>query len=95
MQPAQSSPTPKQTNAVRYTIQIMANDKPVPLNHSEFGAYRGSVKEVLADGRFKYKYCVGDYADKASAQADIAAVRKHFASAFVIAVSNGKVVDKK
>ncbi|MBR0393965.1 MAG: N-acetylmuramoyl-L-alanine amidase [Alistipes sp.] len=95
VQPAQSSPTPKQTNAVRYTIQIMANDKPVPLNHSEFGAYRGSVKEVLADGRFKYKYCVGDYADKASAQADIAAVRKHFALAFVIAVSNGKVVDKK
>ena len=95
VKPAQSSPAPKQANAVRYTIQIMANDKPVPLNHSEFGAYRGSVKEVLAEGRFKYKYCVGDYADKASAQADIAAVRKHFASAFVIAVSNGKVVDKK
>ena len=93
--PVQTAPEPKQTDAVRYTIQIVANDKPISLDHSEFKAYKGSVKEVLSEGRFKYKYCVGDYADRASAQADIAAVRKSFASAFVIAVCNGKVVEKK
>ena len=93
--PVQTAPESKQTDAVRYTIQIMANDKPISLDHSEFKAYKGSVKEVLSEGRFKYKYCVGDYADRASAQADIAAVRKSFASAFVIAVCNGKVVEKK
>ena len=94
-EPVQTAPEPKQTDAVRYTIQIVANDKPISLDHSEFKAYKGSVKEVLSEGRFKYKYCVGDYADRASAQADIAAVRKSFASAFVIAVCNGKVVEKK
>ena len=91
----QPTSEPKVADVVKYAIQIMASDKPVSLNHSEFGAYRGSVKEVLAEGRFKYKYCVGDYADRASAQADVAAMRKSFASAYVIAVCNGKVVDKK
>ena len=91
----QSTSASKPTDVVRYTIQIMANDKPISLDHSEFGAYKGSVREVLAEGRFKYKYCVGDYADRASAQAEVAAVRKCFTSAFVIAVCNGKVVEKK
>lgn len=95
VKPTQPAPAPMPADVVRYAIQIMANDKPVPLNHSEFGAYRGSVREVLAEGRFKYKYCVGDYADRATAQENVAAVRKSFASAYVVAVCNGKLVEKK
>lgn len=87
--------TDKTTEAVRYAVQVMASDKPVALDHAEFGSYRGAVREVLAEGRFKYKYCVGDYADRASAQASVAGVRKSFPAAFVIAVSNGRVVTKK
>ena len=95
----QKSPsTPKSTTAatksssVRYTVQIMASKSAVALTDSRFGSYKGKVRQVRAEGAYSYKYCVGDYADRASAQATVANIRKSFPQAFVIAVKDGKVV---
>lgn len=53
------------------------------------------LEEFVAEGAYSYKYCVGDYADKATAQANVATIRKSFPQAFVIAVKDGKVVVNK
>lgn len=82
------------SSAVRYTVQIMASRGAVSLSDSRFGSYKGKVREVRADGVFSYKYCIGDYADKAAAQSAVKGVRKSFPQAFVIAVKDGRVVNK-
>ena len=69
----------------------MASAKRLSLSHAELGEYRGRVVEVLSDGSFPYKYCVGEYADRAAAQRAVADVRKRFPSAFVVAVSGGRI----
>ena len=76
--------TPAKTTTKRYAIQIMASVKSIPSTHSEFKSYRGKVWERQTSGALKYKYCVGDYADKAAAQADIKEVHKEFPQAFII-----------
>ena len=92
-------PTPKpdadKKTAVRYTVQVMASKSAVSTKDSRFGSYKGKVRQVRADGAFTYKYCVGDYADRKSAQAAVASIRKTFPQAFVIAVKDGKVVTNK
>ena len=88
-----SKPKEQQKSAVvRYAIQVMASMSAVSVNDSRFGSYKGKVRQVRADGTFAYKYCVGDYADKSSAQKALPDVRKCFPQAFVIAVKDGKVV---
>lgn len=81
-------------SVVRYAVQVMASKSEVSVNDSRFGSYKGKVRQVRAEGAYSYKYCVGDYADRASAQASVATVRKSFPQAFVIAVKDGKVVKK-
>lgn len=93
--PAQKAKNATNSTALRYTVQIMASRSAVSTTDSRFGSYKGKVREVRAEGVFSYKYCVGDYADKAAAQAASKSVRKHFPQAFVIAVQNGKVVTNK
>lgn len=83
------------SSAIRYTVQVMASKSAVSVNDSRFGKYKGKVRQVRADGQFSYKYCVGDFADKGSAQATVATIRKSFPQAFVIAVKDGRVVTKK
>ena len=78
-------------SGLHYAVQIMASAKQLSLSHAEFGEYRGRVAEVLADGSFPYKYCVGEHADRASAQATVAEIRKRFPSAFVVAVRDGRI----
>ena len=73
----------------------MASKVEISVNDSRFGSYKGKVRQVRAEGAYAYKYCVGDYADRSSAQASVAAVRKAFPQAFVIAVKDGKVVSVK
>ena len=101
-QPKPSAPKSEQPKAeqpksepskggLHYAVQIMASAKRLSLSHAEFGEYRGKVAEVLADGSFPYKYCVGEYADRASAQATVAEIRKRFPSAFVVAVRDGRI----
>ena len=44
---------------LRYTIQVLASAKPLPVRSSQFRSYRGKVKQYTSEGRFPYKYCVG------------------------------------
>ena len=82
------------TSKTYYAVQVMASKSEISVSDSRFGSYAGKVKQVRADGAFCYKYCVGEYADRASAQAAVPSVRKVFPQAFVIAVKDGKVVVK-
>lgn len=85
----QKSAQPKQSkSATVWRIQIMASATRLASSDARFRSYRNKVVEYRTDGRFPYKYCVGEYPDKASAQQALPAVRKEFASAFVIAVEN-------
>lgn len=77
-----------------YAIQVMASSKPVPLNSSQFGAYRGKVAQYTSEGRFPYKYCVGEYTDRAAAQRRLAEVRRHFSEAFVVCCRGGRIVNE-
>ena len=88
----QPQSTPKATSSVRYAIQIMASQKAVSLNDARFNSCKGKVRQVRADGPYSYKYCVGDYAERSAAQANVANIRKNYPQAFVIAVKDGKVV---
>ena len=90
--PKEQSKQQQNASVVRYTIQVMASKSAISVNDSRFGSYKGKVRQVKADGAFAYKYCVGDYADKSSAQKALSNVRKNFSQAFVIAVKDGKVV---
>ena len=85
----------KNKSVVRYAVQVMASKSAISTKDSRFGSYKGKVRQVRAEGAFSYKYCVGDYADRKSAQAAVASVRKTFPQAFVIAVKDGKVVTNK
>ena len=92
--PKAAQPKPS-TSATRYTVQVMASKNEVSVSDSRFGSYKGKVRQVRAEGAYSYKYCVGDYADKSSAQSALPSVRKVFPQAFVIAVKDGKVVTNK
>lgn len=78
-----------------YSIQIMASADRLKTSDARFGAYRNKVREYRAGGRFPYKYCVGEYADRAAAQAELKKVRQKFSTAFVVAVENGAIVTGK
>ena len=82
-------------SGVKYAIQIMASAKRLPAGHSEFRSYRNKVTEYRTGGRFPYKYCVGSYDSKASAQQSLGSVRREFPSAFVVAVENGALTTAK
>ena len=73
-----------QTTTKRYAIQLMASVKKIPTDHPELKSYRGKVWVQETSGSIKYKYCYGDFADKAVAQKHIAEVRKEFPQAFII-----------
>ena len=90
--PAAKSPAAEQP--LRYAVQVMASSKAVPLSSSQFRTYRGKVKEYASEGRFPYKYCVGEYADRAAAQQRLREVRKVFPEAFVVSVRGGKIVQQ-
>ncbi len=79
---------------LRYTVQVLASAKPVPLNSAQFRAYRGHVKQYRSDGRFPYKYGVGEYDSRAAAQRKAAEVRKTFPDAFVVCCRGTQIVKK-
>ncbi len=47
---------------------------------------------VYAEGRFRYKYCVGEYDTRAAAQKRLAEVRKVFPDAFVVCCRGTQIV---
>ena len=79
---------------LRYTVQVLASAKPVPLNSAQFRTYRGRVKQYLSDGRFPYKYGVGEYDSRAAAQRRVAEIRKTFPDAFVVCCRGTQIVKK-
>lgn len=100
---AGAKPDGKQTAAkqggkrapVRYAVQVLASSKPVALGSSQFGPYRGKVKQYRSEGRLSYKYCVGDYAARDEAQRQLKSVRRSFPDAFVVACRDGRIVKEK
>lgn len=66
--------------------------RPVPVSSAQFRAYRGKVKEYKAEGRFPYKYGVGEYDTREAAQRKLAEVRKVFPGAFVAACRGTQIV---
>ena len=82
---------PKSVEMVRrYTIQLMASVKRIPTNHHELKSYRGKTWILEGSGSVKYKYCYGDFADKAAAQRHLADVRKEFPQAFITSFEKPK-----
>lgn len=86
---------PQTVGGRTYSIQIMASADRLKTSDARFGAYRNKVKEYRARGRFPYKYCVGEYAERAAAQSELKTVRQKFSTAFVVAVENGAIVTGK
>lgn len=77
-----------------FVVQIMASASKLSVNDARFGKQRGKVQEYLAEGAYKYKYCVGRYTDRNEAQKAAMALRSEFSGAFVIEVEGQKVVKR-
>ena len=82
VQPASQSAATATTK--RFAIQLMASVKAIPTDHPELKSYRGKAWILEGTSALKYKYCYGDFADKATAQQHIEQVRKEFPQAFII-----------
>ena len=76
---------PKSASVVkRYTVQLMASVNKISTNSRELKSYSGKVWILEGAGSSKYKYCHGEFSDRAEAQRCMAEVRKVFPQAFVI-----------
>ena len=78
---------------LRYAVQVMASAKSIPLNSTQFRSYRGKVRQYTSQGRFPYKYCVGEFESRAAAQRKAAEVRKIFPEAFVVCCRGTQIVN--
>lgn len=81
--PAKST-TKSAATEKRFAIQLLASAKNIPTSHPELKSYRGKAWILESNGAMKYKYCYGDFADKAAAQKHLPEVRKEFPQAFII-----------
>lgn len=89
----QGRDAPKQAaRPLRYTVQVLASAQTVPTSSARFKSYRNKVKQYTAEGRFRYKYCVGEYDTRAAAQKRLAEVRKVFPDAFVVSCRGTQIV---
>ena len=92
--PARVAEKPAQKPAaqpLRYTVQLMASATQVPVSSAQFRDYKGKVKQFTSEGRFPYKYCVGEYETRDAAQRKAAEVRKVFPGALWSAAGVRKV----
>ena len=80
--------------AEEYAVQVLASAERVALSSSRFKKYRNGVREYASDGRFRYKYCVGPYADRDAAQRKLEEVRRTFPDAFVVRCAEGRIVQQ-
>ena len=81
-----------ETSSEGYAIQLLASDKRVNINDSQFKSYRGKVRCFEGAGVLKYKYCYGAYATRAEAQKHLSEVRRTFKGAFVVHYDGDRVV---
>ena len=77
-------PVKEQPKVKRYTVQLMASVNKISTNSRELKSYSGKVWILEGTGSSKYKYCHGEFSDRAEAQRCMAEVRKVFPQAFVI-----------
>ena len=75
-----------------YSIQLISSTYSVDVNDYQFKAYKGKVKELIGSGKYKYKYCYGEYATSADAQKDLAEMRKSFKDAYVVHFKGSEIV---
>ena len=93
--PAKAAEKPAQKPAaqpLRYTVQLMASATQVPVSSAQFRDYKGQVKQFTSEGRFPYKYCVGEYETRDAAQRKAAEVRKVFPGACVVSCRGTQIV---
>lgn len=82
----------KAAQPLRYTVQVLASAGPVQVSSARFKSYRNKVKQYTAEGRFRYKYCVGEYETRAAARKRLAEVRRVFPDAFVVSCRGTQIV---
>ena len=75
-----------------YTIQLLASDKAIKSNDSQFKSYRSKVVCYLGSGVLKYKYCYGSYPTRQVAQSDLSAVKRAFKDAFIVRYEGENIV---
>lgn len=75
-----------------YSIQLISSSYSVDVNDYQFKAYKGKVKELIGSGKYKYKYCYGEYATSADAKKDLVEVRKSFKDAYVVRFKGSEIV---
>ena len=90
--PAAPATAPATEEPVRYAIQIAASAKTIAVGSKQFKSYRNKTKQLIDEGRFRYKYCVGSYETREAAQQALPAVRKEFPDAFVVSYRGDKIV---
>lgn len=78
------------SGALIYSVQVMSSDKKVPQNSTQFGRYKGEVKERLISNRYKYFVgSVSTYKEALSLQDE---VRKEIKDAFVVPFLNDQPI---
>ena len=75
-----------------YTIQLLASDKAIKENDSQFKNYRSKVVCYMGGGVLKYKYCYGSYLTRQAAQQDLSAVKRAFKDAFIVRYEGENIV---
>ncbi len=97
-QPAKEQVVDKSTDVQpqgrAFVVQIMASTTPLSTSDARFGKQQGKVRQYSADGAYKYKYCVGRYADRESAQRAAMSLREEFNGAFVVEVEGDSIVKR-
>lgn len=95
-EPAPEAASAKQQKAkkksLRYAVQVLSSDKPVPVASSRFKSYRNKVKQYKGSGSLPYKYCVGPYETLAEARRHATKIRKVFPDAFVVTCRGTEIV---
>ncbi|MFI3288735.1 MAG: N-acetylmuramoyl-L-alanine amidase [Rikenellaceae bacterium] len=66
-----------------YTIQILSSTKVLADNDRQFKSYVGQQWFITSTGKYKYRYCIGKYATKAEADADLKSVKLSFKDAYI------------
>ncbi|MDE5814691.1 MAG: N-acetylmuramoyl-L-alanine amidase [Alistipes sp.] len=90
-----STPQPSASDdaqPVRFAVQIKAAEKTLPAGSEELRNYRNEARQLLGEGRYRYKYCVGSYATYAEAHLRLGEVRKEFPDAFIVRYRGSRIV---
>jgi N-acetylmuramoyl-L-alanine amidase len=74
-----------------YSIQLISSATEVDTSDYQFKEYKGRVRLIMGEGKYKYKYCYGSYKTSADATEDLGAVRKVFKDAYVVRYKDGAI----